>query len=70
MPPMNRQEWEDEFDEYKKSPEWLKVNKDRGMDLDGFKRIFYWEWGHRIIGRSIGFTFLIPMTYFWMRGYL
>lgn len=69
MPPMNNEEWELEFAEYKKSPEWLNLNKDKGMDLDGFKYIFYWEWGHRIIGRSIGFTFFVPMTYFWARGY-
>ena len=40
------------------------------MDLDGFKYIFFWEWGHRILGRSIGFTFFVPMIYFWGRGYL
>jgi cytochrome c oxidase assembly protein subunit 15 len=40
------------------------------MELDGFKYIFFWEWAHRILGRSIGFTFLLPMVYFWGRGYL
>lgn len=70
MPPITREEWEAEFDEYKKSPEWINVNSKLGMDLSGFKYIFFWEWAHRILGRSIGFTFFIPMVYFWARGYL
>lgn len=40
------------------------------MDLSGFKYIFFWEWAHRNIGRSIGFTFFVPLLYFWSRGYL
>lgn len=40
------------------------------MDLSGFKYIFFWEWGHRMLGRSIGFTFFGPLVYFWARGYL
>lgn len=40
------------------------------MDLSGFKYIFFWEWAHRMLGRSLGITFLVPMTYFWARGYL
>ena len=40
------------------------------MDLSGFKYIFFWEWAHRVLGRSIGFTFFGPMVYFWARGYL
>lgn len=40
------------------------------MELSGFKYIFFWEWAHRILGRSIGFTFFLPMVYFWSRGYL
>ena len=70
LPPIGKSEWEKEFDEYKKSPEWIHVNSKKGMNLDGFKYIFFWEWAHRILGRSIGFTFFLPMTYFWARGYL
>ena len=68
MPPMNQQEWEKEFEEYKQSPEYIQVNK--GMDLNGFKYIFFWEWFHRIIGRSIGVIFFVPMTYFFYKGYI
>ena len=70
MPPMNKMEWIEEFEQYKKSPEWLQINKDKGMDLNGFKYIFFWEWAHRILGRSIGFTFFVPLAYFWARGYM
>jgi heme a synthase len=70
LPPIGKEEWEKEFEEYKQSPEWINVNSKLGMELDGFKKIFYWEWGHRILGRSIGFTFFVPMVYFWARGYL
>ena len=40
------------------------------MDLEGFKKIYYIEWAHRMVGRSIGVTFFGPMIYFWARGYL
>ena len=70
LPPINNEEWEKEFAEYKKSPEWLQINQHKGMDLSGFKYIFFWEWFHRIIGRSIGVIFFVPMTYFMARGYI
>jgi cytochrome c oxidase assembly protein subunit 15 len=70
LPPMNKEEWEKEFEEYKKSPEWIHLNSKKGMDLQGFKYIFFWEWAHRLLGRSIGALFLLPLSYFWMRGYL
>jgi cytochrome c oxidase assembly protein subunit 15 len=40
------------------------------MDLDGFKRIFYMEWGHRVLGRVIGVAFMLPFGYFLARGVL
>lgn len=70
LPPMSQEQWLAEFEEYKKSPEWIQVNSKTGMDVNGFKYIFFWEWAHRILGRSIGFTFFVPMVYFWARGYL
>lgn len=68
MPPRTQEEWEKEFEEYKQFPEYYKVNQN--MDLEGFKRIYYVEWAHRIVGRSIGTLFFFPMGYFWLRGYL
>jgi len=39
------------------------------MELDGFKRIFWPEWAHRMVGRSIGLLFFGPCLYFWRKGY-
>ena len=70
LPPITEAEWEAEFEEYKKSPEWLLVNQHKGMDVSGFKYIFFWEWFHRVIGRSIGVLFAGPFAYFMARGYI
>ncbi|GMH99812.1 hypothetical protein TrVE_jg2113 [Triparma verrucosa] len=50
-PPKTVQEWEKEFEHYKKFPEWQQR---KSMTLDDFKFIFYWEWGHRMLGRLVG----------------
>lgn len=50
-PPTSREEWESEFSIYKTYPEWQQR---QSMTLEEFKYIFYWEWGHRILGRVVG----------------
>jgi cytochrome c oxidase assembly protein subunit 15 len=40
------------------------------MDLEGFKQIYFIEWAHRVVARSIGGIFVAPLAYFWYRGYL
>ncbi|KAI9314335.1 COX15/CtaA family [Dichotomocladium elegans] len=67
-PPRSEQEWVEEFEKYKQFPEYKLLN--RHMELDEFKNIFYWEWSHRMIGRFIGATFIIPGLYFASRGYM
>ena len=62
---MNEEEWNMEFDRYKTFPEW---NQRKSMDLEEFKYIFYWEYGHRMLGRFLGVAFVGPMAYFGMRG--
>ena len=59
---MSQQDWEDEFDKYRASPEFKMINSD--MDLSEFKKIYYMEWTHRIWGRVIGLTFVLPSVYF------
>lgn len=66
VPPLNQQEWLEEFNHYQQSPEFQKLNRD--MTLDGFKQIFYFEYSHRMLGRFIGLVFLIPFLYFLFRG--
>ena len=62
VPPLNAEEWEAEFDAYKTSPQYQKIN--RGMTLAEFKDIFFWEYVHRLLGRVIGLAFAIPFLWF------
>jgi cytochrome c oxidase assembly protein subunit 15 len=68
LPPLSAEAWEAEFARYKQIPQYEQVN--RGMSLDEFKTIYFWEWGHRLLGRVIGLVFLLPLIFFWWRGYL
>ncbi|GHF27793.1 heme A synthase [Kordiimonas sediminis] len=65
IPPITQEEWMEEFNDYRTSPEY-KI-KNAGMSLEEFKGIFYWEWGHRLLGRLIGVFFLVPFLYFLWR---
>jgi len=66
IPPMSVAEWEEELEKYRQIPEYQLVNK--GMSLDEFKFIYWWEWGHRLLGRIIGVAFFVPLVWFWARG--
>ena len=66
IPPLSETDWLAEFSYYKHSPQYKIENL--GMTLDAFKGIFWWEWGHRLLGRLIGFVFLIPMVWFWVKN--
>ncbi|MDO8933160.1 MAG: COX15/CtaA family protein [Rhodocyclaceae bacterium] len=66
IPPLNQAEWEATFDKYKQTPEYQKVNHQ--MALDEFKGIFWWEYFHRVLGRTIGMVFLLPFLWFLARG--
>lgn len=63
LPPLNEQEWQQTFDKYKQFPEYQKVNS--GMSLPEFKRIFLYEYAHRLLGRLIGVLFLVPFLFFY-----
>jgi cytochrome c oxidase assembly protein subunit 15 len=66
VPPLSDVDWQDAFTKYQQIPEYELVNK--GMSLNEFKFIFWWEWGHRFLGRMIGFAFLLPFLFFWFTG--
>jgi cytochrome c oxidase assembly protein subunit 15 len=68
LPPVTHADWLIEFEKYKTSPEYELVNK--GMTLAEFKRIYWWEWGHRLLGRLIGLVFLLPLLFFHARGWI
>ena len=57
LPPMSEADWAVEFDKYKASPEFQLQNSAMGMDE--FKTIFWWEWGHRQLGRVIGLVWAV-----------
>lgn len=68
LPPLTEAQWQDAFDGYKKIPQYRELNA--GMTLAEFKTIFWWEWGHRLLGRFIGVAYLLPFLYFLWRGAL
>jgi len=68
IPPLNDGDWLAAFEKYKQIPEFKLVNKN--ITMDGFKSIFWWEWGHRFLGRLIGLAFGIPFLYFLFTGAL
>ncbi|SCU81542.1 LAFA_0C05666g1_1 [Lachancea sp. 'fantastica'] len=62
LPPMNEQEWLEEFAKYRESPEFQQLNSH--INLDEFKFIYFMEWIHRLWGRAIGAVFVLPAVYF------
>jgi len=68
LPPLDQARWEEIFEQYKQSPEYNKINI--GMDLDGFRNIYWFEYAHRVLGRLIGVVFLVPFLFFLVTGRL
>lgn len=68
IPPLSIDHWQSEFLAYQTTDEFKYQNS--AMTLDQFKVIYWWEWGHRFLGRLIGLAILLPMIYFWVRGRL
>lgn len=66
LPPMSDAEWHRLYALYRAIPQYSLVNQ--GFGLEGFKRIFWLEWTHRLWGRLIGVVFLVPLALFWWRG--
>jgi cytochrome c oxidase assembly protein subunit 15 len=62
IPPLNAEQWQAEFDNYKRIPEYQQLNQ--GMTLAGFQAIFFWEYLHRLLGRLIGIAFALPLLWF------
>ena len=68
IPPLNETQWQETFTKYQQFPEYKKINT--GMNLSQFKAIFFWEYLHRLFGRLIGLTFIIPFLIFWIKKWL
>ena len=68
LPPMSADAWQYEFDDYKSTPQYQKVNRD--FTVDDFKNIYWLEYLHRLLGRTIGMVLLLPLIYFAARRQL
>lgn len=62
VPPLSDADWQAEFEAYKQIPQYSILNS--WMSLDDFKVIFFWEWLHRLLGRLLGFLFIVPFAVF------
>jgi len=65
IPPLNAADWTAVFEKYKETPEFALQNTQ--MTLEEFKTIFWWEWGHRLLGRLVGLVWAGGMLWFWLR---
>ena len=68
LPPLSDSQWLEEFELYKATPQYQKINE--GMSLSDFKFIYFWEYFHRLWARSMGFVFLFPFLFFWWKGWI
>ncbi len=66
LPPLSETAWQAEFEKYQAIPQYRELN--RGMSLDEFKVIYWWEWTHRLLARATGAVFLLPFLLFLWRG--
>ncbi len=66
LPPLSDAAWGAEFEKYQAIPEFQLVNAQ--MSLEEFKTIYWWEWGHRFLGRMIGLVWAVGFLAFWLSG--
>jgi len=66
VPPLTEAGWQSALDLYRSTTEYQLQN--RGMSMEEFQFIYWWEWGHRFLGRMIGLVFALPLAVFWVRG--
>ena len=68
LPPLSQDAWQAEFAKYRQIPQYRELN--RGMSLEQFKTIYWWEWSHRALARLVGAAFLLPFLFFLWRGWI
>lgn len=68
IPPLTDADWHEAFEKYRQIPQYVQIN--RGMSLEAFKRIFWWEWSHRFLARLVGVAFFVPFVAFLALGYI
>ena len=60
IPPLNKEDWLNVFNQYKQTPEFLILNQN--IQISEFKYIFWWEYSHRLFARIIGIFFIFPFN--------
>jgi len=65
VPPLSEEAWDEVFRKYQQTPEYVQINA--SMSLGEFKRIYYMEYGHRVLGRITGLVFVVPLLLFTLR---
>jgi heme a synthase len=68
VPPLSHEAWIVEFEKYRQISQYQLLNK--GMSLPEFQFIYWWEWGHRQLGRFLGLVFVVPFIGFILSGHL
>jgi cytochrome c oxidase assembly protein subunit 15 len=68
VPPLSEAGWAEEFALYQQTMEYQAQNN--GMSLAEFRQIYWWEWGHRFLGQTLGLVFLLPALFFFFTGRL
>ena len=66
LPPQGDAAWTAEFQKYQQIPQFQADNPT--MDMAGFKRIYWWEWAHRLLGRAVGLVWALGFLGFWLTG--
>jgi len=66
LPPLSDADWQEKYELYQQSPEFRNINSH--MDVHDFKGIFWLEYLHRLLGRTIGLVFALPFAFFVARG--
>lgn len=66
VPPLSAAQWQQELALYRQIPEYQLINK--GMSLEAFKVIYWWEWTHRLLARGVGVLFAVPFGFFLLSG--
>lgn len=66
IPPLSHEAWMAEFELYRQIDQYRLLNA--GMSLAEFQVIYWWEWGHRQLGRVLGLVFFVPLVFFWLKG--
>ena len=67
LPPLTHAQWQAEFDAYRQTPQFVEINGPAGMTLATYKFIYFWEWVHRLLARSIGLVLIAATAWFWAK---